>query len=134
VWCESYWLPEADLVTLGDGATVNRGCVVQTHLFHDRILSMDHVTLEPGATLGPHGVVLPAATIGTSSTVGPASLVLRGEEVPAQTRWRGNPIVFWPDDAPRATGPAVRVEEPTSEPTSEQTAGPTGGAAPAAGA
>ena len=41
VWCESYWLPEADLVTLGDGATVNRGCVVQTHLFHDRIMSMD---------------------------------------------------------------------------------------------
>ncbi|GAA3163209.1 hypothetical protein GCM10020255_047360 [Rhodococcus baikonurensis] len=25
VWCESYWLPEADLVTLGDGATVERG-------------------------------------------------------------------------------------------------------------
>ncbi|GAF43330.1 hypothetical protein RW1_006_02290 [Rhodococcus wratislaviensis NBRC 100605] len=29
VWCETYWLPEADLVTLGDGATVSRGCVVQ---------------------------------------------------------------------------------------------------------
>ena len=42
VWCDSYWLPEADLVTLGDGSTVNRGCVVQTHLFHDRIMSMDH--------------------------------------------------------------------------------------------
>ena len=41
VWCDSYWLPEADLVTLGDGSTVNRGCVVQTHLFHDRIMSMD---------------------------------------------------------------------------------------------
>lgn len=25
VWIESYWLPETDLVTLGDGATVNRG-------------------------------------------------------------------------------------------------------------
>jgi non-ribosomal peptide synthetase-like protein len=25
VWCETYWLPEADLVRLGDGATVNRG-------------------------------------------------------------------------------------------------------------
>jgi hypothetical protein len=36
VWCETYWLPEADLVTLGTGSTVNRGCVVQTHLFHDR--------------------------------------------------------------------------------------------------
>ncbi|RAA68465.1 amino acid adenylation protein, partial [Burkholderia multivorans] len=25
VWCESYWLPEADLVRLGDNSTVNRG-------------------------------------------------------------------------------------------------------------
>ena len=64
VWCETYWLPEADLVTLGDGATVNRGCVVQTHLFHDRIMSMDTVTLDAGATLGPHGVILPAARVG----------------------------------------------------------------------
>ena len=62
VWCDSYWLPEPDLVTLGDGATVNRGCVVQTHLFHDRIMSMDTVELEAGATLGPHSVILPAAT------------------------------------------------------------------------
>ena len=37
VWCETYWLPEADLVDLRDGATVNQGCVVQTHLFHDRV-------------------------------------------------------------------------------------------------
>ena len=44
VWCETYWLPEADLVDLGDGATVNQGCVVQTHLFHDRVLSMDTVS------------------------------------------------------------------------------------------
>ena len=79
VWCESYWLPEADLVTLGDGATVKRGCVVQTHLFHDRIMSMDTVTLEAGATLGPHCVVLPAAHIGAGATIGPASLVMRGD-------------------------------------------------------
>jgi non-ribosomal peptide synthetase-like protein len=92
VWCESYWLPEADLVHLGDGATVNRGCVVQTHLFHDRIMSMDTVTLGAGATLGPHCVALPAASLGGGSTVGPASLVMRGDTVPASTRWQGNPI------------------------------------------
>jgi len=95
VWCDSYWLPEADLVTLGDGSTVNRGCVVQTHLFHDRIMSMDHVTLEPGATLGPHSVILPAASIGAHATVGPASLVMRGETVPVGSRWSGNPIGPW---------------------------------------
>ncbi|HEV7651902.1 MAG TPA: Pls/PosA family non-ribosomal peptide synthetase [Actinophytocola sp.] len=95
VWCDSYWLPEADLVRLGDGATVNRGCVVQTHLFHDRILRMDQVTLGAGATLGPHGIVLPGTSIGAHTTIGPASLVMRGENVPDGTRWLGNPVAAW---------------------------------------
>jgi non-ribosomal peptide synthetase-like protein len=95
VWCESYWLPEADLVTLGKGATVNRGCVVQTHLFHDRVMRMDTVVLEAGSTLGPHCVALPAARLGAGATVGPASLVMRGDEVPPSTRWQGNPIAPW---------------------------------------
>lgn len=95
VWCDTYWLPEADLAFLGDGSTVNRGCVVQTHLFHDRIMSMDTVTLDAGATLGPHSVILPAARIGEHGTVGPASLVMRGELVPVGSRWSGNPIGPW---------------------------------------
>ena len=98
VWCETYWLPEADLIVLADGATVNRGCVVQTHLFHDRVMSMDLVTLHEGATLGPQCVILPAASIGTGATVGPASLVMRGEAVPPRTRWTGNPIAPWTDE------------------------------------
>ncbi len=95
VWCETYWLPEADLVMLDKGATVNRGCVVQTHLFHDRIMRMDTVVLEEGSTLGTHCVALPAARIGAGATVGPASLVMRGDEVPSSTRWQGNPIAPW---------------------------------------
>jgi len=97
VWCDTYWLPEADLAHLGDGSTVNRGCVVQTHLFHDRIMSMDTVTLDSGASLGPHSVILPAARIGEHATVGPASLVMRGELVPVGSRWSGNPIGPWRD-------------------------------------
>jgi non-ribosomal peptide synthetase-like protein len=95
VWCETYWMPEADLIRLDDGATVNRGCVVQTHLFHDRIMRMDEVVLGAGATLGPHGIALPGATIAARATVGPASLVNRGEAVPPDTRWLGNPITVW---------------------------------------
>ncbi len=112
VWCESYWLPEADLVRLGKGATVNRGCVVQTHLFHDRVMRMDTVVLDEGSTLGPHCVALPAALLGAGATVGPASLVMRGDQVPPSTRWQGNPIAPWnvfgkkrggaaPDKAPK---------------------------------
>lgn len=95
VWCETYWLPEPDLVRLGDGATVNAGSVVQTHLFHDRLFGTDRVVLERGATLGPNSVILPAATLGRHATVGPVSLVMRGESVPDRTTWIGNPIGPW---------------------------------------
>ncbi|MET8453331.1 Pls/PosA family non-ribosomal peptide synthetase [Streptomyces sp. NPDC005209] len=95
VWVESYWLPETDLVTLEDGACVNRGCVLQTHLFHDRILRTDTVVLREGATLGPGGIVLPGSTVGARTTLGPASLVMAAESVPDDTRWLGNPIEAW---------------------------------------
>ena len=86
VWCETYWLPETDLVELGDGATVNQGSVVQTHLFHDRMLSAwTGSSCKRGATLGPNSVILPAATLGRHATVGPVSLVMRGESVPDKT-------------------------------------------------
>ncbi len=95
VWCESYWLPEADLVTLGDSTTVNRGTVVQTHLFHDRVMAIDTVELCAGSTMGPHGVILPAASLSEGATVGPASLVMRGETVPPSSYWMGNPVQPW---------------------------------------
>ncbi len=98
--------PEADLVTLGENSTVNRGCVVQTHLFHDRVMSLDTVTLGNGATMGPHGVILPAASIGDGGTVGPASLVMRGETVPAGTYWMGNPVSPWV--GPSAQAPRLK--------------------------
>ncbi|MBV7295940.1 AMP-binding protein [Corynebacterium sp. TAE3-ERU12] len=92
VWLESYWLPETDLCHIGDGASVGPGVVVQTHLFQDRVMSLDRVDIAAGASLGPHSVALPAAELGQSCTVGPGSLVQRGDHVPAGTRWQGNPI------------------------------------------
>ena len=80
--------------------------MVQTHLFHDRIMRMDTVVLAAGATLGPHCVALPAARIGAGATVGPASLVMRGDEVPPSTRWQGNPIVPWAASGRGAQAPA----------------------------
>ncbi|AOP54077.1 MAG: Pls/PosA family non-ribosomal peptide synthetase [Brevibacterium aurantiacum] len=109
VWCETYWLPEADLVSLGDNSTINRGCVVQTHLFHDRVMSLDTVELEDGSTLGPNSVILPASSLGTNATVGATSLVMRGEFVPAHAYFSGNPVIPWVD-APEL--PEVGSSEP----------------------
>jgi len=96
-WLETHWLPEADLVHIGAGASVNRGCVLQTHLFHDRLMRLDEVHVLDGATLGPHSIVLPGSTLGAAATVGAASLVMRDEQVPANTRWLGNPVRGWRD-------------------------------------
>ncbi|WP_329142652.1 amino acid adenylation domain-containing protein [Streptomyces sp. NBC_01456] len=92
VWLESYWLPETDLITLEDGVSVNRGCVLQTHLFHDRIMQLDTVRLAEGASLGPHSIVLPGATVAARAAISASSLIMRGENVPEGTRWAGNPI------------------------------------------
>ncbi|WJY98311.1 Pls/PosA family non-ribosomal peptide synthetase [Corynebacterium fournieri] len=91
-WIESYWFPETDLCVVGRGATVGPGTVVQTHLFQDRVMSLDTVSILDSATLGPHSVSLPGSVIGAGATVGPGSLVMRGDEVPAMTVWQGNPV------------------------------------------
>ncbi|WP_234327533.1 Pls/PosA family non-ribosomal peptide synthetase [Streptomyces sp. NRRL WC-3742] len=105
VWCETHWLPESDLVTVGAGASVNRGTVLQTHLFHDRVMRLGPVDLGEGSTCGPHSIVLLNSSVGAGATVGPASLVMRGESVPEATRWLGNPVAAWEGDA---TPPAGR--------------------------
>ncbi|GAA1471637.1 Linear gramicidin synthase subunit D [Corynebacterium felinum] len=91
-WVETYWFPETDLCSVGAGATVGPGVVVQTHLFQDRVMSLDTVTISAGATVAGHSVALPASVIGAGATVGPGSLVMRGDRVPAGTKWQGNPI------------------------------------------
>ncbi len=111
VWCETHWLPETDLVSLEDGASVNRGCVVQTHLFHDRLMRLDEVRIGPGATLGAHSIALPGSTLGAGTSVACSSLVMRGEDIPAGTRWAGNPVAAWPADTPQAA-PSLRGRLP----------------------
>ena len=92
VWCETWWLPEFDLISIDARSTVNRGTVLQTHLFHDRVMAMEPVQLGSGATLGPNSFMLPGSSIGERSTVGPGSLVLRDEQLPPNSQWAGNPV------------------------------------------
>ncbi len=66
--------------------------MLQTHLFHDRIMRMEPVTMRRGSTLGPNSFVLPGATIEERTTVAPGSLVMRQETVPSDGNWGGNPI------------------------------------------
>lgn len=94
VWCETWWLPEFDLISIGHHSTINRGTVIQTHLFHDRVMSMVPTRIEAGGTLGVNSFMLPGAVVGTRTVVGNGSLVLRDEELPADSYWQGNPVEY----------------------------------------
>ncbi len=82
---------------------VNRGCVLQTHLFHDRIMSMDTVTLGRRRDARPARRHPPGGRARRRRpTVGPASLVMRGDTVPPATpldRQPDRPVGAdpWPD-------------------------------------
>ncbi len=93
VWCETLNVTEYDVVKLADGCAVNRYACLETHLFHDRLMRIGPNDLGAGATLGPHSVTLPDTRLGAGCVVGARSMVLRGEELPADTRWHGIPVV-----------------------------------------
>jgi non-ribosomal peptide synthetase-like protein len=104
VWCDSHYAGEFDLIRVDAGATVNRNSVLQSHLFHERLMRMDKLHLRAGATLGPHSIALPDTVIGAGTTIGPCSLVMRGERIPDGTRWLGNPVGPWLEDGENDTG------------------------------
>ncbi len=93
VWFETLNVTEFDLVRLGDGCAVNRGACVETHLFQDRLMRTGPATLGLGSTLGPGSAMLPDTTLGEHCSVGARSFVMRGEKLPARTRWHGAPVV-----------------------------------------
>jgi len=92
VWCETLTITEYEQAELGDGCALNRHSVVETHLFHDRVMRIGPVRIGAGATLGPSAASLPETVVGEGCSVGGRSVVMRGENLPAHTRWHGAPV------------------------------------------
>jgi len=91
VYMESTYLTEFDLVDVKDGAVVSRATLLQTHLFEDQVMKMSRVTVGAGCSVGPRSVVLYDAGLATGATLDSLSLVMKGETLPADTRWCGIP-------------------------------------------
>jgi non-ribosomal peptide synthetase-like protein len=92
-WVDTLAITEYDVTALGENSAVNRGGILMTHLFHDRLLRIGPTSVGDGATIGPSAAVLPDTKIGAGACIGAHSVVLRGEELPPGTRWHGAPVV-----------------------------------------
>jgi non-ribosomal peptide synthetase-like protein len=112
VWCETMAVTEFDLVDLGDGCVVNRHAVLETHLFHDRLMRIGPASMGAGSTLGPSSALLPDTRLGAGTCVGGRSVVMRGEELPAGTRWHGAPVVSAPAVVPSPAAEPAASEQP----------------------
>ncbi|HTK63656.1 MAG TPA: DapH/DapD/GlmU-related protein, partial [Pseudonocardia sp.] len=84
-------MPEKCLVTIGDDCTFNIGSTVQCHSQEDGAFKSDRTTIGSGVTLGVGAFIHYGVTIGDNAVLAADSFVMKGEDVPARTRWIGNP-------------------------------------------
>ncbi|MGY1625201.1 Pls/PosA family non-ribosomal peptide synthetase [Geodermatophilus sp. SYSU D00965] len=91
VFDDGLGMPERTLVTIGDGCTFNAGSTVQCHSQEDGGFKLDRITIGSGVTVGVAAWVHYGVTIGDGAEIGPDAFLMKGSEVPARTRWAGNP-------------------------------------------
>ena len=91
VYMETTDLSEFDLVRIGDEATLNADCTIQTHLFEDRVMKMGHIDIGPRCKVGAGSLVLYDTRLEEGAALGDLSLLMKGETLPAWTSWEGIP-------------------------------------------
>ncbi|MGB3071053.1 MAG: Pls/PosA family non-ribosomal peptide synthetase, partial [Ottowia sp.] len=97
VYMDTTDITEFDCVIIGDHSELNALCCPQTHLFEDRVMKVDDVVIGSRVTLGPRCTVLYGARVDDGAQLGPLTLVMKGEHIPAGTRWHGSPAAPWRD-------------------------------------
>jgi non-ribosomal peptide synthetase-like protein len=82
---------EWDLVEIGDRAALNSDCVVQTHLFEDRVLKASRLHIGADCVVGTQSVVLYDSEMEDGARLDALSLLMKGETLRADTAWAGIP-------------------------------------------
>lgn len=117
-WCylETTLFSEFDLVEIGDRACLNVGATIQNHLFEDRVFKADRIKIGDGCTVGNMAVVLYGTEMQPGANLGSLSVLMKGEVLPAGTRWYGTPCE--PEPVPqlqkRVASPVKRLSPRSS--------------------
>ncbi|MBV7698129.1 Pls/PosA family non-ribosomal peptide synthetase [Streptomyces sp. TRM70350] len=103
VFDDGCYLTERTLTTIGDECTLNAGSKIQCHSQEDGTFKSDRSTLGARCTLGVSAHVHYGVTMGDGAVLAPDSFLMKGEEVPPNARWGGNPAADMPDATPRSS-------------------------------
>jgi non-ribosomal peptide synthetase-like protein len=84
-------IPEKTLVAIGDDCALNEGTAIQSHSMEDGTFKSDYITLHDRCSLGVESFVNYGVTMHSGSTLLADSFLMKGEEVPENTLYGGNP-------------------------------------------
>jgi non-ribosomal peptide synthetase-like protein len=82
---------ERAFVTIGDYCTLNANTTAQSHSQEDGGFKSDHIVIGAGCTLGVGAWVHYGATMGDGAVLTTDSFLMKGEEMPPNAVWGGNP-------------------------------------------
>jgi non-ribosomal peptide synthetase-like protein len=94
VYMHTTGLLEWDLVEVGHRAALNNDCVLQTHLFEDRVLKGSRLYIGADCSVGAGSVLLYDSKMEDGARLNALSLLMKGETLPACTAWAGLPAVW----------------------------------------
>ncbi|HEY9430208.1 MAG TPA: Pls/PosA family non-ribosomal peptide synthetase [Blastocatellia bacterium] len=94
VYMHTTGLLEWDLVEVGHRVALNDDCVLQTHLFEDRVLKGSRLYIGADCAVGAGSVLLYDSKMEDGARLNALSLLMKGETLPACTAWAGLPAVW----------------------------------------
>jgi non-ribosomal peptide synthetase-like protein len=98
VFDDGCFIMERTMVTIGDGCTLNAGSIIQPHSQEDGGFTSDLIKIGAGCTLGVNSWVHYGVKMEDGAQLAAGAFLMKGEEVPPQTRWGGNPASQVQDD------------------------------------
>jgi non-ribosomal peptide synthetase-like protein len=91
VFDDGLGMPERTFTTIGDNCTFNAGSIVQCHSQEDGGFKSDRIAIGAGCTLGVGAWVHYGVTMGDGAVLAADSFLMKGEEMPPNALWGGNP-------------------------------------------
>ncbi|MBD0324186.1 MAG: peptide synthetase, partial [Aldersonia sp.] len=91
VFDDGVYMTERTFTAIGDNCTLNVGSVIQCHSQEDGGFKSDRTAIGAGCTLGVGAFVHYGVTMGERSVLAADSFLMKGEEMPPNARWGGNP-------------------------------------------
>jgi non-ribosomal peptide synthetase-like protein len=82
---------ERTFLTIGDDCTVNADAIIQCHSQEDGGFKSDGTAIGAGCTLGVGTFVHYGVTMGDGAVLATSSFLMKGEEMPPNALWGGNP-------------------------------------------